>query len=444
MNFKRITGSFLLSFLLCLSVTSFVISGCGGAGGGSDSPVFTKGSSDQQANDTPNSRKSWTLLIYMAGDNDLSSAIDYNIKQLETIGSNTNLNIVVFADRPSENTKVYYIKKDNSGSEFVTSPYTDYGSNLNSGDLNVLKNFTVKACTDYPADNYMLIIWNHGAGIREKCSTKGVCWDETSGTHLSIPDLTTALKTVANTYQMKIVAFDACFMGMMEVGYNLKSICGVQYIVGSQLTVPGEGFPYNGSWLSGITQSTQPETVCINLVNDYFNLYNGNDTASLSAINVAKFFNTSSGPIKYFDSLASNLANTDITNTTQLTVISSSVIPQVQACSGNFSDPYYDYRDIYDFCNKLAGNSTMPPSVISDANSLKALLTIGPGQSIVTAKACSSNAQFNISNLYGISCLLVQQNIRSYSYWSQYYNTLDYYNDHKTNGWPSFLQRVNP
>src|SRR5882724_6909888 len=44
------------------------------------------------------SKKPWTIIIYMAADNDLRNFATRNIKQMASIGSNDQINIVVHLD----------------------------------------------------------------------------------------------------------------------------------------------------------------------------------------------------------------------------------------------------------------------------------------------------------------------------------------------------------
>src|SRR5262249_33949336 len=65
---------------------------------------------------------------------------------------------------------------DRSGKKRLTNRYVlQRGTSLdedvvtalgetNTGDPAVLRDFATWAVTDYPADRYMLVIWNHGAG----------------------------------------------------------------------------------------------------------------------------------------------------------------------------------------------------------------------------------------------------------------------------------------
>jgi len=55
----------------------------------------------------------WTFLVYMAGDNSLSEAGYEDLREMRTVGSTPEVNIVAqFDNAGDEATKRYYIKKE--------------------------------------------------------------------------------------------------------------------------------------------------------------------------------------------------------------------------------------------------------------------------------------------------------------------------------------------
>jgi hypothetical protein len=76
---------------------------------------------------------------------------------------------------------------------------------------------------------------------------RSICYDDTTGNFLTDVKLRNALSKVCATYRqgrkIDIVAFDACLMADIEVGYTMQLY--VNYMVGSQQTIPGDGFGYD-------------------------------------------------------------------------------------------------------------------------------------------------------------------------------------------------------
>lgn len=109
--------------------------------------------------------KPFTIIVYMAADNDLRSFAARNIKQMAAIGSNEYINIAVHLDiRIANNKKItrrYFIEQNQ-----IThvNAYDPSSQQMDSGQPETLISACKWAITDYPAQNYVLVFWNHGTG----------------------------------------------------------------------------------------------------------------------------------------------------------------------------------------------------------------------------------------------------------------------------------------
>lgn len=113
-----------------------------------------------------NTKKSWTIIIYMAADNDLHYFAWKNLKQLEEIGSNEYMTIIVQLNIPGAQTptKRYVIKK---GHRLLVSEENSPNQKLNSGSTQTLIDCCQWGITHYPSDHVALFLWNHGTGACE-------------------------------------------------------------------------------------------------------------------------------------------------------------------------------------------------------------------------------------------------------------------------------------
>jgi hypothetical protein len=113
----------------------------------------------------PKKIRPFTILIYMAADNDLRSFAARNIKQMAAIGSNNFINIAVHLDiRIANNKKItrrYYIEQNQI---LHVNAYDQATQQMDSGQAETLVSACKWAITDYPAENYVLVFWNHGTG----------------------------------------------------------------------------------------------------------------------------------------------------------------------------------------------------------------------------------------------------------------------------------------
>ncbi|MDI6751850.1 MAG: S8 family serine peptidase [bacterium] len=193
--------------------------------------------------------KRWTFIVYLDGDNDLEPDAINDFLEMAQVGSTDKVNIVVQFDRiPGydsrygnwTNTKRFYITKNMT--PISGSATMDIGE-ANMGGTQTLIDFVEWTKSFYPAEHYGLIFWNHGSGWRaseKRQKTKAVCEDVTSEDCLYMKEVSSALSQVG---KIDLIGFDACFMAMTEVAYEIKDFGDV--MVGSEETEPANGWPYN-------------------------------------------------------------------------------------------------------------------------------------------------------------------------------------------------------
>ena len=101
-------------------------------------------------------------MVYLAGDNNLDSAGVADLVEMKTVGSTRDISVVAQFDRSGSKrlTNRYVLRPRTALAEDVVTALGE----TNTGDPAVLRDFVTWAATDHPADHYMLIIWNHGAG----------------------------------------------------------------------------------------------------------------------------------------------------------------------------------------------------------------------------------------------------------------------------------------
>lgn len=183
--------------------------------------------------------REWTAFVYMAADNDLSQWADSDLVELESVGSDDELAIIVQLDKPSVGAKRLYVQ---NGSSAVLQ---DLGI-TDMCDWHTLSEFLEWGIRYYPAERYCVILWDHGTGWTGTVQRSfGTDWS--SGNKLSIAD-GDLRKAVATAHQytgetIELFAFDACLMQMVEV---LRELYGyAQVCVAPQTVCPLQGFKYD-------------------------------------------------------------------------------------------------------------------------------------------------------------------------------------------------------
>lgn len=123
--------------------------------------------STQQVEALPNihrATKPWTLLIYIAANNNLNSFAIQNLNQMTKVGSSDNLNIVVQFDGLKEGKiKRYYIEYGRARLLEELSPSIE----TISGTPQSLYQFIKWGYETFPATNLAIDLWNHGSGIKD-------------------------------------------------------------------------------------------------------------------------------------------------------------------------------------------------------------------------------------------------------------------------------------
>lgn len=237
----------------------------------------------------------WTFMVYLDCDNNLDPFGPINLQQMSSgLSTGANVSVVVLMDRL--NLPAYTYNVTHGGIKTVQSlSEVDMGS---PGTLTSFVNFTLE---HYPSTYYFLDIWDHGQGY------VGTCWDASSSHHLSPHDVETAIARAesATGKRVDVVGFDACLMGMVEVCYELKDVTDI--VVGSEMLVPGYGWPYAQlmTYLSN-NPAVNPTTLSTELVNEYVAYY-PKSAVQLSAINEASFADFVTNLDDFADALRANV-----------------------------------------------------------------------------------------------------------------------------------------
>lgn len=252
-------------------------------------------------------KKPWTFIVYAAADNNLRDYASRNIKQMSMIGSNQNVNLCVHLDirlhGSKKMTRRYYIEKNNP----VQVDLRDEKTPMDSGDPQTLISACRWAITNYPADRYILVLWNHGTGIidpygRRQIDTKmlyvynphtnvyeldrsigfldliealndpkGICWDDSTGNYLTNQKLETALTEIKNNVmggkKLDIIAFDACLMSMLEVAEITKRYANIQ--IASEEVEPGPGWKYDEALAPFLRGAPDAHTLASHIVDAF-------------------------------------------------------------------------------------------------------------------------------------------------------------------------------
>jgi hypothetical protein len=266
----------------------------------------------------------WTWLVYMAGDNNLEGAGKEDLDEMKEVGSSSELNIIVQFDTEENKTTRYLVEKNKL-------TVIDEMPGVNTGDPKILTDFIKWGTAKYPAQHYLVDVWNHGGGwenlpsdydyeglraskpalaskikrlrrslfrttienIHERSpEERAIAIDVGAHDYLDNKELRSAvLNALPKGKKIDILGCDACLMNMIEICYENKDIAN--FMVGSEETEPGAGWPYN-TILKKLSETpqTSPADLAKIITQDYGQYYEKNGspisdkTATQSALDL--------------------------------------------------------------------------------------------------------------------------------------------------------------
>jgi hypothetical protein len=202
----------------------------------------------------------WTIIVYSAADDEvLEESMWFDINEMEMIGSNAQMNIVVQIDRYASgfsgdgdwaDTRRYLIMPDNN-LDSITSPVVQSLGEVDTGDPQTLIDFVTWAVQNYPARKYALVMSDHGGGWTGGFSDMSTA----SYSDLSIPEIVSSIEQIRQNTgvdKFELIGFDACLMGQIEVFGSLYPYSN--YMVASEEVIPGYGWSY-AAWLGQLAQN---------------------------------------------------------------------------------------------------------------------------------------------------------------------------------------------
>jgi Clostripain family len=215
-------------------------------------------------NNTMADKKEWTIMVYMAGDNNLSEDMVTGLKGMMSIAGKGNFNLIACYDSgyPPIAIKLYDFSGDNPTTLGSNSERSSLKSEIRLKDF-VIKNIsstTIKpevkpdfmelekfinfVIGKYKSPKYALILSGHSDGVIGRTLLR----DENPNFVLDLKKLKRILMTNLpkddNNKRKKfdLLGFDSCLMSMLEVGYEMRNVAEV--LVASEGNIPTSGWAY--------------------------------------------------------------------------------------------------------------------------------------------------------------------------------------------------------
>ncbi len=248
---RSLTASWAVIPLLVLTLGYL---GCGGDDGPAKPPTDTG--------------TTWTIVAYMAGNNNLDYSQNINsfviedLQEMEQIGSNDDVQIISICSslKNGADASIYHVEffEDEVGDQISSTELAAWGQK-DMSDPETLKDFLEMALDDYPADRYMLLVDNHGAGWMGSCTD-----DPAGGSPMTIEEMKDAIQDVdvlGWDNHFDLIVFHACLMASAEVAYGLRDVG--DYMVACQFVMPMESILASELWLQDMVDDPEIEPAAL-------------------------------------------------------------------------------------------------------------------------------------------------------------------------------------
>ncbi len=217
----------------------------------------------------------WTVMIYMAADNDLEGPALTDLDEIESGLPESGVNVVVMIDRSRgyaeelgnwHDSRVLLMKPNREEGRVDLQELARIGE-VNTGDPKTLSDFISFSMNRFPARRYGLILWDHGGGWQAMASDDDL-GNGDGHDSLTTAELSTALRTALPPgFKLDLIGFDMCLMAQLEVAYEVADFAN--FMVASQAIEPGYGWPYHFLLPEFANVKATPRALASNIVKRY-------------------------------------------------------------------------------------------------------------------------------------------------------------------------------
>lgn len=197
--------------------------------------------------------RKWTILCYMAADNDLEAAGVLDLLEMRDGLPESGVEVLVLIDRAEgfatepegdwTDTRLLRVTRAKPGAEATFETLARAGE-LDMGDPDTLASFVAGGLKSFPAPQQMLILWDHGGGWTGQCMDLDAPGSK-GPTELTLVEVRQGIEKglkLAGDDRLDAVGFDQCLMAQLETAVELKDVA--DYLLASEAIEPGYGWPY--------------------------------------------------------------------------------------------------------------------------------------------------------------------------------------------------------
>lgn len=411
--------------------------------------------------------RDWTILYYLNGsETSMCTSNMSTLRLMEREQSSSNINLVAYQSGCNTQSAIYYLEQPQFTispdpiDDFITPPIilSDVANlqvtteELDPGLVSTLTSFVELGVKHYPARNVMLIISGHGSGIAieysEACGPgsgsvqpQSISPNPFTQTTITLPELREALTQSNTEGRISVLGLEACYMGMLEVAYELKST-GIQYLVASEATAPER--ISSSDWLRAMVsgQVSNPRDIAQTMVTSAANQTNPpSNLNTLAAVDLQRIDSFMPAFYTFAEALKNHAEFPQGAN--QLREILNRTTRMADE-GGAREELYPHYFDLRHFSMLIADETAIQNSILRTAASeVSRLLQVGEQNLII---AFHRKNRESLANAHGLSVLIYDPDWRQGSYLEYGAET---YRKHRiyldgNQDWDVFLTRLAP
>lgn len=295
----------------------------------------------------------WGIYIYICGS-DLESeggAATEDINEILNANIPSGSNVVIQAGGASS----WNMDVDpNALQRFVYDgsnfSLVDSGSKVNMGKQKTVEDFLKFCKNNYPADNEVVIFWDHGGA-----SVSGACYDEVfDSDHLTLNEIDGAFTNVYGKERIEMVGFDCCLMATLDTAELLRN--HAKMLVASEELEPGNGWYYT-DWLNDLASDPSMsnaklgKAICDSFINGC-RMVGTDDETTLSAIDLTQV-NLVTGAM---NAIGAELLGKATNGSADIFTTYGRAAQQAENYGGNNeSSGYFDMVDLGDLLDQCSG-----------------------------------------------------------------------------------------
>jgi hypothetical protein len=372
--------------------------------------------------------KEWTVMVILAGDNNLSEEMLFSLREMKLAGANPQVNVIALFDpnepgMPTQRFALNSLAESPPGGMLIDELNSDIegfppvSGEFNAGNPQDIADFIRQGIKLFPARHYMVVLSGHGPG---DVDTGFLLTDDNPQDSLDLAELKSVFVLakkglVAGEPGVKdkidILGMDSCLMSAAEVAYQLRE--HVDFVVGPQGFEPNMGWPYREA-LGVLLSNPQIAAgdLAVKIVDEYIRYYydytlagRSVDLSACNLQNTAALVAAVKGLVEaLLQAMPAQLSDEPTHPDVRNAVLNAIILAHWEAQGFKFDQ----FIDLYDFCDRLEQRCNMTDTVsgaIRDACvEVKRVVGGADPSARFVMKSCTSGPSFQHS--HGLSIFL--------------------------------------